>query len=208
MNDIKPNNLRTMVGVTNLCVGILTISNPADAITLIGNYSSTNDGSVTFISTSARQKAIGFTLPTGKDYILDSITLRLQNYSTTANDVARLRIYQDVNKTSTNPNGAILQSVMFTNPSSSSNKTNNFTFTPTSTITFKADTRYWLLVDATAGNYNWRANNAGITPTGISGITFDSYEFSANDGTTYTSSLTFNSFNIQVTEVVATPNSL
>jgi hypothetical protein len=37
MNDTKLNDLRKWGGVTTLFVGILAISNPADAISLIGN---------------------------------------------------------------------------------------------------------------------------------------------------------------------------
>jgi hypothetical protein len=193
-----------MGGVTTLFVGILAISNPADAISLslIGNYSSTNDLSASSI-TGLSQRSVGFTLPTGSDYTLDSITLRLSGY-TDAGDVALLQIYQDVNKNSTNPNGAVLQSSLeFLNPNSSSDTVNNFTFTPTSTFTFLADTRYWLLVDrttATVGSYSWRVSNPSITPTGISGITSNGYQSSGNNGTDYSNSSFFNSFDIQVTE--------
>jgi hypothetical protein len=65
---------------------------------LIGNYSSTNDSNGTSIGSSA-QKAVGFTLPTGSDYTLENITLRLNNYNTDGGDVALLQIYQDINKT-------------------------------------------------------------------------------------------------------------
>jgi hypothetical protein len=128
--------------------------------------------------------------------------LRLQNYNTNAGDVALLQIYQDLNKTSTNPNGAVLQSgLLFTNPSSSSDTVNNFNFTPTSTFTFLADTRYWLLADATAGSYDWKANTPAITPTGISGITLSGNQFSTNNGTSYSTSGVLNSFDIQATPV-------
>jgi hypothetical protein len=171
---------------------------------LIGNYSSTNDSNGTSIGSSA-QKAVGFTLPTGSDYTLENITLRLNNYNTDGGDVALLQIYQDINKTSTNPNSAVLQSSLeFLNPISSSDTVNNFTFTPTSTFTFLADTRYWLLVDATAGGYNWRRNNPSITPTGISGITSNGYQRSTNNGGSYSNFPFSYSFDIQATQV-ATP---
>jgi hypothetical protein len=58
------------------------------------------------------------------------------------------------------------------------------------------------LVDATAGDdYNWSGNNSAITPTGISGITHNGYQFSDNNGSSYSSSTIFNSFEIQATEV-------
>jgi hypothetical protein len=173
---------------------------------LIGNYSSTSDDNTFGVNSSAGlQIATGFTLPTGSDYTLDSITLRLAAYNTSLGDVAQLQIYQDVNKTSTNPNGAsLLSSLLFTNPSSSSDTTNNFTFTPTSTFTFLADTRYWLLVDAAAGDYVWRGNFPDITPIGISGITSNGYQTSFSNGATYTTLSFSPSFDIQATQV-ATP---
>ena len=179
---------------------ILAVSNPADAISLIGNYSSTNDLSGSGLALTS-QRTVGFTLPTGSDYTLDSISLRLGAYNTTAGDVALLQIYQDVNRNSINPKGAVLQSLLFTNPISSSDTVNNFTFAPTSTFTFLANTRYWLLVDATAGDYSWLANSPFITPTGISGITSNGYQFSNNNGTSYATSSFFNSFDIQATQV-------
>ncbi|PZU97120.1 MAG: hypothetical protein DCE90_08280 [Pseudanabaena sp.] len=127
--------------------------------------------------------------------------MRLQNYATLNGTVALIQIYADAAKTSTSPLGAVLQSVLFNNPTSDSGAAGNFTFTPTSTFTFAADTRYWLLVDATAGSYNWRANSPGVTPTGISGITFNGGQLSTNNGTSYTSSAVFNSFDINATAI-------
>ncbi len=192
-----------MGGVAALLISALVAANPADAISLIGNYSSTNalDG---YGISSTQQKAVGFTLPTGNPYRLNSIKLQLQNYSTSAGDVALLQIYRDSAKTSSNPNGTTLEPVTFTNPTSSSNALGDFIFTPTSTFTFLPDTRYWLLVDfgASSGNYIWRGNNPAIPPTGISGITFDGYRFSGNNGSSYSSSTGFNSFEIQATEEI------
>jgi hypothetical protein len=139
------------------------------------------------------------------DYQLDNIILRLQSYNTNAGDVALIQIYADAAKTSTSPLGATLQSVLFSNPTSSSDTVNNFTFTPTSTFTFAADTRYWLLVDPTVGGFNWRANNPAITPTGVSGITSNGYQISSNNGTSYADSSFFNSFDINATAATAVP---
>lgn len=199
MINAKENNLRKAGGVTGLIISTLAFANSAEAISLIGNYSSTNDGSVTIISTN--QKAVGFTLPTGTDYQLDNIVLRLGNYNTDAGDVALIQIYADAAKTSTSPLGAALQSVLFTNPTSSADTVNNFTFTPTSTFTFAADTSYWLLVDPAAGSFLWRGNDPNITPTGISGIRFNSYQISRDNGASYTSSSIFSSFDINAAPV-------
>ncbi|MFN9616436.1 MAG: hypothetical protein ACK55Q_14695, partial [Dolichospermum sp.] len=67
-----------MGGVVASLVSILALSHPAKAITLFGNYSSTNHQGSSLMNTNARSRAIGFTLPVGTDYTLDSISLRLE----------------------------------------------------------------------------------------------------------------------------------
>ena len=114
-------------------------------------------------------------------------------------DTPVLRIYADSTKTSTTPNGATLQSVAFINPTSFSNVIGNFTFTPTSAFTFLADTRYWLSLFSSTGDFNWRASNPGITPTGISGINYNGYEFSTDSGTSYSTTGVLNTFQINAT---------
>jgi hypothetical protein len=204
MNNTKLNNLRKMGGVTTLFVGILAISNPVDAISLIGNYSSTNDGNSTVINVSSitTVKAVGFTLPTGNNYTLDDVVLRLGNYNTTTDgDTALLQIYKDAAKTSINPTEATLESLLFINPSSSDNTSSNFTFTPQSTFTFLADTRYWLQLSVTAGNsINWTNNSPSITPTGVA--TYQTYLYGNYGAAATGSSSIFNSFDIQVTQSV------
>ncbi|PZU92470.1 MAG: hypothetical protein DCE90_18280 [Pseudanabaena sp.] len=133
------------------------------------------------------------------DYQLDNIVLRLSNYNTDAGDVALLQIYADAAKTSTSPLGATLESVLFNNPTSASDAASVFTFTPTANFTFAADTRYWLLVDATSGSYFWRSSFPNVTPTGIA--TFDSLKSSSNNGGSYFNSGSFNSFQVNATPV-------
>jgi hypothetical protein len=195
--------LTKMGGVVALAASTLAISSSASAVTLFGNYPPTNDNSSNTVDLSAK-KAVGFTLPTGSNYTLDSITLRLGDYQS-ATDNPLLQIYADAAKNSTDPNGAIIQSVAFTKPTSNSDSINNFTFTPTSTFTFSADTRYWLAVSNTSDSFTWRASSPGVTPTGIAGITNNGYRFSANSGTSYgTNSSLLNTFQINATAASAT----
>ena len=209
MNNTKTNNLRKMGGVTALLASTLAFANSVEAINLIGNYTPPpNDQAGSGIDSIFSQRAVGFTLPalpagtTG--YRLDSIVLRLQNYITPT-DTALLQIYADPTGTSTSNRPLVqnLQSVLFAaNTPSGSNTAGNFSFTPNSPFTFAANTRYWLLVDATAGNYTWRSNNTGITPAGVA--TFISpagYQISNDNGVNYASSTVFNSFNINATAV-------
>jgi hypothetical protein len=148
---------------------------------LIGNYPQTNDNILAGIDPSTRV-ALAFTSPTGGNYNLNDIVLRLGNYQSSL-DTPLLRIYADSAKTSTDPNGATLQSVTFTNPTSSlSGNIDNFTFTPTSAFTFLADTRYWIDLSNSTTGFGWYGSNPGITPTGISGITFNGTKASMSGG--------------------------
>ena len=207
MNNIKMNNLRKMGGVTALLASTLVFANSVEAISLIGNYPPTNDGGNTTITSGTTQKAVGFTLPTGTDYRLDSIVLRLSNYKNT--DTPLLQIYADTARTSTSPSGLTAALVTFIRPANQGGSPalgNDFIFLPNpTTFTFNANTRYWLLVDATAGFYDWRASTSSpsITPAGISGITFNSYQTSATDGTigSYGTDTNFSSFQINATAV-------
>ncbi len=175
-------------GVAVVLASTLAFSSSASAATLIGNLPQTNNNSNAGIGSIASftiVEAVGFTLPTGSDYKLDDIVLRLGNYRSST-DTPLLRIYSDSAKTSTNPNGAALQSVTFTNPTSTSDAVGNFTFTPTNAFTFLADTRYWLRLSNSRGALDWNGSNPPVTPTGISAITFDGSPASLNGGSTYT----------------------
>ena len=190
-------------GVVASLVSILALSHPAKAITLFGNYSSTNDGSSTTLNNPQVGKAIGFTLPVATNYTLDSISLRLSSYNTTAGDVVQLQIYRDAAKTSNNPLGTTLESLTFNNPSSGSDAIGNFSFTPTTNFTFLADTRYWLLMTVPSGSVGWRANNPQVLPTGITGMINNGYV--AKSGTSYTPAPLFNFNSFQINATAATP---
>jgi len=116
-----------------------------------------------------------------------------------------LQIFADPAKTSTNPNQATLQPTVFANPFSSSNLSQDFVFTPASGFTFLADTRYWLLVDATAGDFVWAGNNPNRPIEGVSGIGFNGYQLSTNNGSSYVSESFQPNFQINATEVQAVP---
>jgi len=183
--------------VTALLATTLAFSSSAEAINLIGNLPS-NDLEGFPIDDGGTQVAVGFTLPVGVGYQLDNIVLRLGNYSATEGDVALLQIYADAAKNSSSPLEATLQSVFFTNPISNSAAINDFTFIPTANFTFAADTRYWLLVDATSDFYVWNGSSPAVTPTGVAA--FNSYQVSFDDGGSY-----FNDTNRYSFQVNATP---
>jgi hypothetical protein len=172
----------------------LAFSGSASAATLIGNYSNVNNAGYTI--SPAQSVVTAFTLPTGSNYNLDDIKLRLIAYNSSV-DTPLLQIYADSTKASTNPNGAALQSVTFINPTSTSNAAGDFTFTPTSAFTFLADTRYWLRLSNSTDEFGWTLPTSPITPTGISGITSDGYLLSV--GTSYLSASNTSIFQINAT---------
>jgi hypothetical protein len=99
-----------------------------------------------------------------------------------------------------------LQSVTFTKPISSSDTSGDFTFTPNSTFTFLADTRYWLSVGSSSGVFVWNGSVPpnGTPPTGISGIGFNGYQLSFDSGTSYSLTSQYSTFQINATQVTAT----
>jgi hypothetical protein len=200
-----------MGGVTTLLASILAIANPADAINLVGNNTTT--GFTALAINTSGQTAVGFTLPTGSNYTLDNIVLNLRFYRTDGsdndNDFPLLQIYADSAKNSTNPIGLTLQSVSFDRPASNSNSVAAFTFTPTtSTFTFLADTRYWLLVDATAsqfGSFGWVTTNPNTAPTSDISVTNIDYTRSTDNGVSYTNDLANSGFVINATAATPVP---
>jgi hypothetical protein len=178
----------------------LAFSGSASAATLIGNYS--NGSNAGYTIDTAQNTVTGFTLPTGSNYNLDDIKLRLFNY-TSSLDAPLLQIYADSTKTSTNPNEAALQSVTFTNPTSISTASGDFTFTPTSAFTFLADTRYWLRLSNSTDSFAWTISSSPTTPTGISGITSNGYLFTPDSGSFYGSLPNTTIFQINATEASA-----
>jgi hypothetical protein len=202
LNSILKGKLLQIFGMTGILLSSPFAANQAGAVGLLGNYPPANDLGLPPSINGTRQKAIGFTLPSGTSYQLDNVVLRLGNYDTSI-DTALLQVFSDSNLTSTNPNSASLQALIFNNPSSSTNAVGDFTFSPNGSFTFLANTRYWLLVDATLGEFDWRVDTTitpfGTSPTGI--VTFNGYQGSLDNGANYGLSGTFNSFQINATPI-------
>ncbi|MDX1978488.1 MAG: choice-of-anchor R domain-containing protein [Pseudanabaenaceae cyanobacterium bins.68] len=171
---------------------------------LLGNYPPVNSFGVPPSFNGQRQKAISFTVP-APGYTLDSVVLRLSNFDLET-ETALLQVFADPLLTSTNPNQATLQPVGFETPVAEGPgidgiSIDSFTFLPTSSFVFGADTRYWLLVSAANGSeFEWRADNPPTNvPTGIA--SFNGWSGSLDGGTTYASSPSSNLLQINATPV-------
>lgn len=172
-------------------IGVTIPPNSAQAINLIGSLLPTNyDG---FTDTNSNVvKAVAFTLPSGDNYTLDDVVLRLVNYSPSAIPLVQIR-----NDGGTAPGGTVIATL--NNPTGLEARVFDYTFAPSHSVTFSENTRYWLYVTATASGFQWRALSSGVTPTGIA--TLPDYRLSTNGGSTFSSSDSLNSFQINATPV-------
>jgi hypothetical protein len=140
-------------------------------VLLIGNYPA-DDGRSTTLNASSGFVVKGFSFTTpAQDYSIDSVVLRLQNYSTTGGDTASVSFFtHDTSNPgahgATGAPGSMVGAAL-TSPTSSSTAVNNFTFTPGTGVTLTGSTTYWLVVRATAGAFDWNADSAADTPTGL-----------------------------------------
>lgn len=171
---------------------------PSYASGFFGNLTS-NDTNITFLNTTTI-KAVSFTLPTGKNYSLSSVILRLSNYE--PGDTPVLTIRNDTG--GSNPGSTVLAS--FTNPTPLGAANFNYTFNPSSAFTFQAGTKYWLNLGISAGSMSWRHSNPSVTPTGTP--TFGAYRFSNNSGSSFSNSSFLSKFQIDAVESVPEPSTM
>lgn len=180
--------------VTTLTLG--SIAAPSYAISIIDNLPATNDNLSSPISASANT-AVSFTIPAGNtDYILNTVILRLGGYAPTG-DTPVLTIRQDG---VLNPSSSVVAN--FTNPAGlPGTAIRAYTFTPTTSFTFLANTRYWLYLSASAGNFTWRGSDDGATNTPSGIATFGAYRQTINGGTSFSAGTNFNTFAVDATAV-------
>ncbi|QHV01541.1 choice-of-anchor R domain-containing protein [Synechocystis sp. CACIAM 05] len=185
------------VGTLSLAALSLAFSTPAEAVVLLGNLNQGNNSGATSLRRSSHEnrriQAISFTLPSGMDYDLDSVVLRLELYSASR---LTLAIRDDVGGSDPGINTL----VEFVPPPFETSFTNNYTFTPISPFTFAAETKYWLVATGQESNsVLWKGDFPGITPTGIA--TFSGSRFSADGGNSYSNVGPVNAFQINATPV-------
>ncbi len=177
---------------------------PSYALNFFGNLPQSNDNATNFISgTNGNFQdliAVSFTLGAGQNYSLDQIILRLRDYQNS--DIPAIQIRNDVG--GIDPGSTILAN--FTNPPSQGSATFNYTFLPSNNFNLHANTKYWLMVAASAEEFAWRGSSPGIEPDGIP--IFGDYRTSANGGISYTSGSVFNSFLIEATPIPPSPQSI
>ncbi len=142
-------------------------------------------------------KAAGFTMPTGIDYTLDSVELRLEFANT--GSVPVLGLYDDQGG---NPGSSLLSlEAPLVVPG-----IDTFVFTTPDTFTLEAGTTYWLVLtnDALgADSFLWLADSSGITPTGIASDA--GYRFGDGFAPPTSPSSTLNSYAVYATPAAIIP---
>ncbi|MFG0284731.1 MAG: choice-of-anchor R domain-containing protein [Phycisphaerales bacterium JB039] len=175
--------------------GALTVvAATAGADEIISNLPG-NDGSQSAALEGGRIKAMGFTMPAGEDYNLDSVDVRLD----VTGDVDPLvRIFSDSGGVPTTELAELVD------PAVIGVGIETYSFTPPATLALEGGQTYWIVVyNIGAGSIDWKASSPGIIPTGIA--THAGGYFSTTSGPLppTTSSTILNSYGVQATPVSA-----
>lgn len=100
---------------------------------------------------------MGFSVPLGTDYLLDSVTLSLANAS---GDTPLVSLFSN---SGNNPSTLIST---FSNPVLGTDSLTDFVFAAAANTILSANTTYWIVVQSLSGTFNWRRNNPSTLPTG------------------------------------------
>lgn len=151
-------------------LALVVAAGQVSADVIISNYPG-NDGSQTAgINGTTRTKGMGFTMPGGDGYYLDSLVMRLN--ITDVNVIPRIEIFS-------HSGGPFSSLITLDNPVIDTLGLGDYTFTPPSQFVLQADTSYWIVASsANASTYDWKASSPSQTPTGVAthlGATFGSY---------------------------------
>jgi hypothetical protein len=158
----------------------LTASTSQASLIILGNLPQMNDGGAATIDAGTDNVgnnftnghgALSFTMP-AQNFPLSRVTLRLGRYNTSTGDSAQVGVFLDSGNDLPGTQVAMLSS-----PASATDDIADFEFTPSATFVLAASTKYWLVVDATAGEYDWRGNSPSATPTSQVGATYGKFVY-------------------------------
>jgi hypothetical protein len=151
-----------------LILGSTLLPSPAKAIDIISSFPSNNGTTASILPDNFR--AVGFTMPNGLPYTLDSATARLIVSDTLAQSSWSFSLFPNI---SGNPDTSS-PLISFTLPTLSVGTT-NYSLAPAAPFTLQPGTTYWLVGStSSSSNYGgWVASNPTITPTGLA--TFAGY---------------------------------
>ena len=168
----------------------------ASGALLFGNLSAAGGFVGSTLLSGSNRVVTQFTINGGAGFNLESIDLRMLFYTTTVGDVAALSLH-DGSGAAPGPSATPLAT--FVSPASSSSLEATFNFPVTGgSFSLTGGSSYYLLVEATAGNFIWRRTDPALDPSGTDFI-FNGYQFSNNGGTSYSSHTFRNAFDLNGT---------
>ena len=171
----------------------LGLGQQASAATLVSNLPPTTSGNQGHAVKSDQWLRSSFTTGSGiYGYTIDSVTLRFAQ--TTAGSNLFVRLYSD------SAGGIGSQITSFTNPSFTTNTTNNYIFTLTTPQTLAANTAYWLVagISTGSGEYQWGFTDSA-NQTGFPGWSIgDNSLYTSNQGGTWIPFTDFKAFQFSV----------
>lgn len=150
------------IRIATFCAAVLLINLialAAQSEIVISNLNG-DDGTESFNLNDVRSKAMGFTMGSGSDYVLEIATLRFETFG--SNTQANIELWSN--------NNGLLGSKLETlsNPGSfNSSGIANYEFMSAGT-TLQANQSYWLLAYGTSSGsrFDWMASDPGTAPTG------------------------------------------
>lgn len=186
--------MRFRRGVAPAAILVAMLAGQASADLLISNLPG-NDGSQSAGLQNGRIKAMGFTMPAGQDYFLDSADVRLEIGGLAVDPL--VRIFNDVG-------GAPTSELVELQDPALGVGIDTYSFTPSSPFVLEAGQTYWLVVYNTGGdNLNWKASSPSETPTGLASHAGSLFSTSAGPNPPTGSSSILTSYAIQGTAVPA-----
>jgi hypothetical protein len=205
-NAGKPNCLQLLMKRTIVFIALtfISVGGESQAAKILGNLPQTNDNFNASVVAGSVQWGISFNMP-AESREVGVVVLRLREYSTTEGDVATVGFFAD---NGSDAPGAQVGSLLVS-PPSNSNSMGQFEFMPAAPLTLAVSTKYWLVVDAAAGQFQWQGSFPGITPTSNVGVSFGTEKLSENDGASYIDSEgRLTSFWIDTNTVIPEPHSM
>jgi len=190
-------SVKTFVKLSSI---FLLLNHTAYAAEIIGNLTVTYAATTSLLS--SRIKAVSFQMG-AQAFTLDNVKIVLKENTgteTSAQTVVELRSHDGTNT-------PISTTIATLNPNPLTNTAYGITptvatFTPASTITLAANTKYWVIVRSlsTTGYLNWVAPSSNSAPGNVAG-TYLSYSFSNDSGSSWGSSTSYNAIQINGTAV-------
>ncbi len=178
---------RLFVVAAATVLGLLTLAATGHAVVVLSNLGAPQQG--LFCLDPSHYQADAFTTGSSGTYVLNSVTYTFFD----GNGTATVYLYGD--------NGGQPGSALATIGSATINgsgNTENYTITPSSTISLLPHTTYWLVTEGTSfSSCSQEVTSSAHEPTGS--FTYSGKQYSTNSGSTWSSTINVSVFSVDAT---------